>query len=180
MARFKQPGGHAINLTGAVFAIAYVGLLGSFMVMLRIAYGVVAVLSMAIITKLCDVGAYTVGRICGRHKMAPSLSPGKTIEGGIGGLLFAVFGAWFSRAVLFPIALGHESQMTWLGVVVYGVAVGAAGAVGDLAESFIKRDAMRKDSGSNVPGFGGFLDVFDSLLIASPVAFALWAFRVVQ
>ena len=169
-----------LNLTGAVFAIVYIGLLGSFMVMLRLAYGIVAVVSMIIVTKLCDIGAYTVGRLIGRHKMAPSLSPGKTIEGGCGGVAFSILGAWFSVAVLFPMATGRPSETTWLGVIIYGVAVGISGAIGDLAESLIKRDVMRKDSGVNVPGFGGFLDIFDSLLVAAPVAFALWAFHVVQ
>ena len=180
MLRFKQPGGHLINLTGAVFAIVYVGLLGSFLVMLRIAYGVPALVSMIAVAKLCDVGAYTVGRLIGRHKMAPSLSPGKTIEGAVGGLAFAILGAWLSVAVLFPLATGEPSQTTWVGVVIYGLAVGLAGMLGDLAESLIKRDVMRKDSGTNVPGFGGFLDIYDSLLLAAPVAFGLWAFHVVK
>ena len=179
MLRFKLPGGHMINLSGAVFAIVYIGLLGSFMVLLRVAYGIMAVFSMALITKMCDVGAYTVGRLIGRHKMAPSLSPGKTIEGGIGGMCFAVLAAWFSTAVLFPLATGVPSKTTWIGVVIYGLSVGLAGALGDLAESLIKRDVSRKDSGVNVPGFGGFLDIFDSLLLAAPVAFGLWAFHVV-
>ena len=179
MLRFKLPGGHMINLSGAVFAIVYIGLLGSFMVLLRVAYGVMAVFSMALITKMCDVGAYTVGRLVGRHKMAPSLSPGKTIEGGIGGMCFAVLAAWFSTSVLFPLATGAPSKTTWIGVVIYGLSVGLAGALGDLAESLIKRDVSRKDSGVNVPGFGGFLDIFDSLLLAAPVAFGLWAFHVV-
>lgn len=180
MLRFKLPGGHLINLTGAVFAIVYVGLLGSFLVMLRIAYGVPALVSMIIVAKLCDVGAYTVGRLIGRHKMAPSLSPGKTIEGAVGGIAFAIFGAWLSVAVLFPSATGEPSQTTWIGVVIYGLAVGLAGMLGDLAESLIKRDVMRKDSGTNVPGFGGFLDIYDSLLLAAPVAFGLWAFHVIK
>lgn len=180
MLRFKLPGGHLINLTGAVFAIVYVGLLGSFLVMLRIAYGVPALVSMIIVAKLCDVGAYTVGRLIGRHKMAPSLSPGKTIEGAVGGIAFAILGAWLSVAVLFPLATGSPSQTTWVGVVIYGLAVGLAGMLGDLAESLIKRDVMRKDSGTNVPGFGGFLDVYDSLLLAAPVAFGLWAFHVIK
>ena len=180
MLRFKLPGGHLINLTGAVFAIVYVGLLGSFLVMLRIAYGVPALVSMIIVAKLCDVGAYTVGRLIGRHKMAPSLSPGKTIEGAVGGIAFAILGAWLSVAVLFPLATGEPSQTTWVGVVVYGLAVGLAGMLGDLAESLIKRDVMRKDSGTNVPGFGGFLDIYDSLLLAAPVAFGLWAFHVIK
>ena len=180
MLRFKLPGGHLINLTGAVFAIVYVGLLGSFLVMLRIAYGVPALVSMIIVAKLCDVGAYTVGRLIGRHKMAPSLSPGKTIEGAVGGIAFAILGAWLSVAVLFPLATGSPSQTTWVGVVIYGLSVGLAGMLGDLAESLIKRDVMRKDSGTNVPGFGGFLDIYDSLLLAAPVAFGLWAFHVIK
>lgn len=180
MLRFKLPGGHLINLTGAVFAIVYVGLLGSFLVMLRIAYGVPALVSMIVVAKLCDVGAYTVGRLIGRHKMAPSLSPGKTIEGAVGGIAFAILGAWLSVAVLFPTATGEPSQTTWVGVVIYGLAVGLAGMLGDLAESLIKRDVMRKDSGTNVPGFGGFLDIYDSLLLAAPVAFGLWAFHVIK
>lgn len=180
MLRFKLPGGHLINLSGAVFAIVYVGLLGSFLVMLRIAYGVPALVSMIIVAKLCDVGAYAVGRLIGRHKMAPSLSPGKTIEGAVGGLAFATFGAWFSVAILFPWATGEPSRTTWIGVAIYGVTVGLAGMLGDLAESLIKRDVMRKDSGTNVPGFGGFLDIYDSLLLAAPVAFGLWAFHVIK
>ncbi len=180
MLRFKLPGGHLINLSGAVFAIVYIGLLGSFMVMLRIAYGVAAVVSLIVVTKMCDVGAYTVGRLIGRHKMAPSLSPGKTIEGFVGGMSFAILGAWFSTAILFPFAANEPSKTTLVGVVVYGLAVGCAGALGDLAESLIKRDVMRKDSGTNVPGFGGFLDIFDSLLLAAPVAFGLWAFHVIR
>lgn len=180
MLRFKLPGGHLINLSGAVFAIVYVGLLGAFLVMLRIAYGVPALVSMIIVAKLCDVGAYTVGRLIGRHKMAPNLSPGKTIEGAVGGIAFAILGAWFSVAILFPWATGEPSRTTWGGVVIYGLAVGLAGMLGDLAESLIKRDVMRKDSGTNVPGFGGFLDIYDSLLLAAPVAFGLWAFHVVQ
>lgn len=180
MMRFRQPGGNIINLTGAIFAIVYIGLLGSFMVLLRIAYGIMAVVSMVVVTKLCDVGAYTVGRLIGRHKMAPSLSPGKTIEGGIGGMVFAIFGAWLSIDVLLPLATGRPSQTPFANVIVYGLLVGLAGAIGDLAESLIKRDVMRKDSGVNVPGFGGFLDIFDSLLVAAPVAFGLWAFHIIR
>ncbi|MGI6401859.1 MAG: phosphatidate cytidylyltransferase [Thermoguttaceae bacterium] len=179
MLRFEIPGGHLINLSGAIFAIVYIGLLGSFMVVLRIAYGIFAVFSMALITKMCDVGAYTVGRLIGRHKMAPKLSPGKTIEGAIGGMAFAVFASWLSMELIFPLVTSVESRTTWLGIVIYGLAVGCAGALGDLAESLVKRDVGRKDSGDHVPGFGGFLDIFDSLLLAAPVAFGLWAFHVV-
>ena len=180
MLRFKLPGGHMINLSGAIFAIVYLGLLGSFLVMLRLTYGVSALVSMIVTAKLCDIGAYTVGRMIGRHKMAPSLSPGKTIEGICGGLIFSTIGAWASVRFLFPLEFGTASSTTALGAIIYGLVVGAVGALGDLAESLIKRDVSRKDSGTHVPGFGGFLDMFDSLLLAAPVAFALWAFGVVK
>ncbi|MBQ9372868.1 MAG: phosphatidate cytidylyltransferase [Thermoguttaceae bacterium] len=180
MLRFRSPGGHLINLSGAVFAIIYIGALGSFIIMLRTAFGLMALLSMIFVAKMCDVGAYTVGRIFGRHKMAPSLSPGKTIEGIIGGMIFAIATAALSVKFLFPLESGAASTTSALGIVIYGIAVGAAGALGDLAESLIKRDVSRKDSGRNVPGFGGFLDIFDSLLLAAPVAFALWAYGIIR
>lgn len=185
MARFKYPGGNTINLAGAIFAIAYIGVLGCFMIMLRIAYGVGAMLSLIITTKMCDIGAYTVGHLIGKHKMAADLSPGKTVEGLIGGLVFAVFGAWISIDILLPYFKGFSAgsvvvESQWAGVVLFGLFVGLAGAVGDLAESLIKRDVRRKDSGSFVPGFGGFLDIFDSLLLAGPVAFGMWAFQLVR
>lgn len=180
MFRYRQPGGSLINLGGAVFAIVYIGMLGAFMALLRVSYGLMAVISMVFVTKMCDIGAYTVGRLVGRHKMAPYLSPGKTIEGGIGGLAFSVLAAWISTQFLFPLATGRPSETTWIGIVVYGVVVGFVGALGDLAESLIKRDVMRKDSGLHVPGFGGFLDIFDSLLLAAPVALGLWAFHIIK
>ena len=180
MLRFRSPGGHLINLSGAVFAIIYIGALGSFIIMLRTAFGLMALLSMILVAKMCDVGAYTVGRLVGRHKMAPSLSPGKTIEGIIGGMVFAVATSALCVKYLFPLESGSSSSTTLLGISIYGITVGAAGALGDLAESLIKRDVSRKDSGRNVPGFGGFLDIFDSLLLAAPVAFTLWAYGIIK
>ena len=178
---FTFPKYEAVQVIGSVFAFLYIPIMISciyrsiFLPAGRFVYALIFFSSW-----ICDTCAWAVGRLCGRHKMAPSLSPGKTIEGGCGGVAFSILGAWFSVAVLFPMATGRPSETTWLGVIIYGVAVGISGAIGDLAESLIKRDVMRKDSGVNVPGFGGFLDIFDSLLVAAPVAFALWAFHVVQ
>lgn len=180
MARFKSPGGNTINLAGAVFAVTYVGLLSCFMIMLRIAYGIGAVLSLVIVTKLCDVGAYIIGRLFGRHKLVPGLSPGKTIEGAVGGIAFAILGAWLTIDVILPYVLERKTDTSFLGLIVFGVAVGLTGGLGDLAESLIKRDVGCKDSGRIVPGFGGFLDIFDSLLLAAPVAFGLWAFGLIR
>ncbi|MDR1959732.1 MAG: phosphatidate cytidylyltransferase [Planctomycetaceae bacterium] len=168
MWRYKRPGGVTINLAGAVFAMAYLGLLACFLVLLRMVYGIGELLSYVMIVKMNDIGAYTVGRLLGRHKMAPELSPKKTIEGGLGGLAFALFGSWFSLTILMS---RHTDFIEWFS---YGIAVALAGALGDLAGSLIKRDVQIKDSGTLVPGFGGFLDIFDSLLIAAPVAFFWW------
>ncbi len=174
MWRYKRPGGVTINLAGAVFLMGYLGLLVCFIILLRMTYGLIPLLMMIAIVKLNDVGAYTVGRIFGRHKMAPELSPKKTIEGGFGGLAFAVFTSWFWFYFLQP---APAFVPNWL---FFGLAVAMAGSLGDLAGSLIKRDVGKKDSGSLIPGFGGFLDLFDSLILAAPVAFFWWTFCVLK
>ncbi|MCL2623991.1 MAG: phosphatidate cytidylyltransferase [Planctomycetaceae bacterium] len=176
MWRYKRahlrPGGVTINLAGAVFIMGYLGLLTCFIILLRMTYGLVPLLMMIAIVKMNDTGAFTVGRIFGRHKMAPELSPKKTIEGGIGGLIFAIFTSWFCFYVFQPASLAITN---WL---LFGLVVSLAGSLGDLAGSLIKRDVGKKDSGSLIPGFGGFLDLFDSLILAAPVAFFWWTFCV--
>ena len=128
-----------------------------------------------------DTGAYTVGRLCGgrffRRKLAPKLSPGKTIEGAIGGLAFACIGAAVAFEWLVPQMIGDStgggtSVGRWL---FFGLVVAAAGMVGDLAESLLKREAGRKDSSDWLPGFGGVLDLLDSILFAAPIAYLCWA-----
>lgn len=183
MIRYKEPGGNVINLSGAVFAIAYLGLLGCFIIMLRIAFGVGAIVSMIITAKMCDIGAYFIGRAIGRHKMAANLSPGKTIEGAFGGLTFSILAAWLTLDVVIPAIKGLpiiRDPAQIVGAVAFGMAIGSFGAIGDLAESLIKRDVRQKDSGRSIPGFGGILDIFDSLLLAAPVAFAFWAFGLIR
>ena len=190
MRQYTEPGRSITNLSAAALSILYVGGLLGFLVQLRlmpvagsithdgVRYGgLLAMLSMIIVVKVTDIGAYTAGRLWGRHKMAPALSPGKTWEGVAGGLVFALVGAWLA---LGPLAskLGIESTRTgflWLaGVLVYAMLVSCAGIVGDLAESLLKRDAGVKDSSDWLPGFGGVLDLLDSLLVAAPVAYFCW------
>ena len=176
MARYRRPGGVIANVGLAVFAIAYVGLLLSFALQLRAVSaegGMIAVAALVIVVKAGDTGAYIVGHLIGRHKMAPHLSPGKTIEGGVGGMLAACGGAWFALHVLPGRMHVSLPQPEW-GWLVFGVAVGAAGMVGDLAESMFKRDMGAKDSSHWLPGFGGFLDLLDSILFAAPVAYLCW------
>jgi phosphatidate cytidylyltransferase len=186
MRRYTAPGRVMEQLSAAIFALAYVGLLFSFLAQLRLvaggALGVPAIASLVIVVKMGDTGAYTVGRLVGRHKLAPVLSPGKTIEGGVGGLVFACLGSWVAIEWLLPqlrpVGMAKLSP-TW-GWLAYGLIVGIAGMLGDLAESLIKRDLGRKDSSDWMPGFGGVLDVLDSILFAAPVAYLCWAFGVVS
>jgi phosphatidate cytidylyltransferase len=119
-----------------------------------------------IVTWLTDVGAYLVGRSIGRNKLAPAISPGKTVEGGIGGLILGALAslgcAWAFGLPLHPLVA--------LGV---GAVLSAIGQAGDLAESLIKRQAGVKDSGSLIPGHGGVLDRIDSLLVVVTVTYYL-------
>ncbi len=180
MWRYARPGNVRQSLAASALALVYVGLLLSFAVHLRFAIGLGGLLSLVIVAKACDTGAYTVGRLLGRNKMAPVLSPGKTIEGAAGGLAFACAGAWLSFTWLVPaLTPASESQTfsastPWWAWLVFGLAVGTAATAGDLAESLLKRDAGRKDSARWLPGFGGLLDVVDSFLLAAPVAYVCW------
>ena len=137
---------------------------------------------MIIAVKMGDTGAYTVGRLFGRQKLAPRLSPGKTVEGAVGAILFACAGAWLSfrflgSSMVFPAWKPPNSIAG--GWWVYGLILGNAGMFGDLAESLIKRDVGRKDSSTWMPGFGGILDILDSLLLAAPVAWYCWSWGIV-
>jgi phosphatidate cytidylyltransferase len=175
--RYQRPGGAVANIASALFALVYVGLMFHFVVRLRLSWGVAALGSMLLIVKASDVGAYTVGRLIGRHKMAPRLSPGKTIEGCAGALVFAALAAWLCWAWLAAGPAGPRSGLpVWSGWLIYGILLGIAGMLGDLAESLLKRDVGRKDSSDWLPGFGGVLDIVDSLLLAAPVAWACWQF----
>ncbi len=174
MTRYRQPGGVIANVALALFAVAYVGVLASFVLQLRMlagpVTGLVTLIALIVVVKLGDVGAYTVGRLVGRHKMSPLLSPGKTMEGAVGGLAFACLGSWWSFTYL-PLWLAcnrSEQALNWL---LFGLVVGAAGILGDLAESLLKRDLGCKDSSHWMPGFGGVLDLLDSILFAAPVAY---------
>jgi phosphatidate cytidylyltransferase len=177
MLRYRQPGDVMVNVALAVFGVAYAGLLLTFAVQLRVLgqgnEGLVALVALIAVVKFGDTGAYTVGRLVGRHKMAPLISPGKTWEGAAGAVAFALLGSWLSFTLLPRWMAAPIAQPSWAWLV-FGLVVGLAGLLGDLAESLFKRDMGSKDSSTWVPGFGGVLDLLDSILFAAPVAFLCW------
>jgi phosphatidate cytidylyltransferase len=117
------------------------------------------------ITKLTDIGAYVSGKLLGRHKLSPLISPKKTWEGLVGGVLVAMV-ASVGLVKWFPQALG---SLVGIHAWILGLVLSGASVIGDLGESVVKRDAHVKDSGSFIPGIGGALDLVDSLLFSLPV-----------
>jgi phosphatidate cytidylyltransferase len=152
------------NCGASLFAIAYLGFLCSFIMLLRVQYGVWALLMFVFTIKSADIGAYATGSMIGRHKFSPSISPGKTWEGMAGAVaLAAIVGSLFAYFCgIMPTVYGT----------IFGATFAFIGQLGDLAESMLKRDAQQKDSSHTVPGFGGILDVIDSPLVAAPFAVA--------
>ncbi len=183
MRRYERPGVVMERLACGLLVIGYIGLLIDFLAKLRLlqagAVGIPALLSLIVIVKFGDIGAYAIGRLFGKHKMAPVLSPGKTWEGAAGGIVTACFGGWLSGAWLVPALVTQNNPADAWRWLLYGLVVGVAGMAGDLAESLIKRDVGRKDSSTWMPGFGGILDVLDSILFAAPVAYWCWFYGLV-
>lgn len=156
------------SLGGTMFLGLWTAFLASYAVLLAVRpngwqAGLLAVLGGVI---LGDIGGYAFGTLLGRHRIAPTISPNKTWEGLVGGLLLAGVGAWF----LLPL-LGPPWDSDPLAGVVVALATALAGFVGDLAESMVKRDLGVKDLGRVLPGHGGILDRVDGILVALPVGY---------
>ena len=148
-----------------IFGVLYVCLLlGHYILLRNVEHGVALVFFALIVTWLSDTGGFFVGKTLGKHLLAPRLSPQKTIEGLLGGFLFSVVGAVLCQFTFVPFF--SLSQCVMLGV---GLAL--VGALGDLAESAIKRSVSVKDSGTIIPGHGGILDRVDSLLFSGPAMY---------
>lgn len=113
-----------------------------------------------------DTSAFYFGTYFGRHKLSPGISPGKTIEGSIGGILANILVGSGFKLLLFP-------HVPWGICLLFFILIGIAGQVGDLYESALKRKAGVKDSGNILPGHGGILDRIDALLFATPVLYFL-------
>jgi len=158
-----RPGWEPVAVT--LFGVCYVNWLLGYTFWLRdLEAGREWILLLVAVTWLGETAAYLVGSTVGRHKLAPAISPGKTVEGALAQLVMSVLAALGARATFFP-ALSVESA------VVVGLLLGVVGQVGDLLESAIKRSVGTKDTGRLIPGHGGMLDRVDSLLVNTPVLF---------
>ncbi len=153
------------NVAVTTMAFVWVALLGSYSaVMLRAHHGKGLLLGAVVVGVAADIGGFVVGRWLGSRPIAPTVSPSKTVEGFIGGLV---------AALIVGAIIGKEVT-PWGGIrhgLVLGLIVGLVAPAGDLFESMIKRDLGIKDSGSSLPGHGGLLDRFDSLLLVLPAAY---------
>jgi phosphatidate cytidylyltransferase len=156
------------NCGVSCFSLLYLGLLGAFVLGIRMDGGLWPVLAFFFVVKSSDIGAYAFGKPFGRHKLSPRVSPGKTWEGLAGAVVLAVI-------ISIAFALVFGIMRIWLAPI-FGACMAVIGQLSDLAESMLKRDAQRKDSSSRVPGFGGILDVIDSLLFAAPFAYVFFGF----
>lgn len=158
-------------LMKANFGSFYVGLFSAFLPLIMAGQnGAAWLLFLTTITAASDSGAYFVGRAMGRNKLCPSISPGKTVEGFIGGLVCGTV-----VAVLVGIAVFDRANILPLALIAF--ILSALGVVGDLAESLLKRSMGVKDSGTLLPGHGGILDRVDSLLLTAPVLYYILFFN---
>ncbi|HVG23336.1 MAG TPA: phosphatidate cytidylyltransferase [Thermoanaerobaculia bacterium] len=153
----------------AVLATTYVGMLSGSLIRLRNDFpdGWKLVFFLLLVVWLGDSGAYYVGRSFGKHKLSPRISPKKTVEGLAGGMVTSIITAVVIHFTFFK-------SFPLLHAIIAGVVLSFAGVVGDLAESMWKRSADVKDSGTLLPGHGGFLDRFDSILFTAPILYCYW------
>jgi phosphatidate cytidylyltransferase len=174
---FKSQANPLVNLAVTVFGLAYVTIPLSFIIKLNYFSSVqfqydgrIWLVYVLAITKMTDIGAYFFGKTMGKRKLAPHISPQKTVEGAVGGLLSAVVTSIlfaFYINWMFPNLSSHMNG--WQSIVI-GFLISLSAQFGDLAESILKRDARVKDS-SRLPGLGGMLDIVDSLVFTLPLMY---------
>ena len=168
--QFKSDSGVLEIIRKQVQGIIYIPLLLSFLIVIRAApAGMVWIACILAVIFAGDISAFYVGSYLGRHKLCPAVSPGKTIEGSIGGLAGNLVVGSLVKHLFLP-------ELSWGTSILFFLALGAAGQAGDLFESELKRFSSVKDSSGVLPGHGGFLDRIDALLFASPVAFIFIAY----
>jgi len=176
----KETQGAAAAGANAAFAMVYLGILPGMYLLIRtggeysgggVGYSAWVIAAVIMVVKSCDIGAYFTGRFLGKRKLIPWLSPGKTWEGLVGGMVFA--GLWAVVFTAIGNGLAPERSIALWYAAPAGMLLGFLGQVGDLVASLLKRDADVKDWAATIPGFGGVMDVADSVLIVAPVAYWL-------
>ncbi|MEM1013659.1 MAG: phosphatidate cytidylyltransferase [Planctomycetota bacterium] len=167
------------SMAGTLLAVMYLGGLAWFLMAIRVKEGgavradpifdgsTTHIVMVLLCVKFTDIGAFFTGKSIGKRKLIAWLSPGKTWEGLVGGLVVA--------AAVGAACAPWLPEVEWWTGLIFGAVFGAVGQAGDLLESLMKRDAAVKDSGQSLPGFGGVLDVIDSPLVAAPVAYLLFS-----
>jgi phosphatidate cytidylyltransferase len=177
MVRYRAPGKSIENLGAELVTLTYVALFVSLTVQLRwtgpVPHGYLPLASLIVATKCGDTCAYFAGRVFGKTKLCPAISPGKTWAGAVGAAVGAAAGswAWLEWGTKW---LTNAAPGAWIWAVLFGLVLGVTGIAGDLAESLLKRDVGAKDSAPLLPGFGGLLDLLDSVIFTGPLAYLLW------
>jgi phosphatidate cytidylyltransferase len=187
------------SVSGTFFGVFYVGWLLSHAISLRDFYrvitdrygeatavsfeispdcGIFLVFFTLFVVVLCDAGAYFGGRAYGKRKLAPAISPGKSVEGAVAGVIGGILGAVVCKGGCDLFWPELSAVLSWYAVGVLALLLSAAGIVGDLIESLLKRDADVKDTGHLLPGTGGVLDRIDSFLLAIPVMYYAMLFYI--
>jgi phosphatidate cytidylyltransferase len=170
---FRNNGSPLLNSAAALLGVGYVGGLLNFLLLIRelpkhrgldYASGGTWVVMLFVVIWICDTAAYLFGSRFGRHTLFQRVSPKKTVEGAVAGLVFAVATAWICHATF-------VRDLRLQDALIIGLICGAIGQISDLAESRFKRDAGVKDSSSLIPGHGGVLDRFDSELLVAPMTY---------
>ena len=174
IAKSKALTGVIAGASYSTMTATYLGLGFGFLLLIRREHDALWILGIIAIVKMCDTGAFFTGCSFGKHKLIPWISPGKTWEGLIGGVATASLTAML-LASLNNAYLQDEPTISLIFASICGFILGLFGQCGDLVMSIFKRDSGLKDSSAVLPGLGGVLDVLDSLILTSPIAY--WLFQ---
>ncbi len=178
----KEKGLAVYHISVTIFGVFYVAWLGSHLILLRelphlkgldYSLGFSFVIVVFALTWCYDTGAFFIGSKFGKHRIFPRVSPGKTLEGAIGGIVFSIIGSLVARWLVAP----YLSIIQAVGLALISSVVGQ---LGDLVESMIKRDVKIKDASTTIPGHGGALDRFDSLLFTAPLIYYFFKYFILE
>jgi phosphatidate cytidylyltransferase len=167
----KNPDLCVVRISSSFFGAFFIPLSLVHMTYIRdLSSGMELMFFIFVVVWVLDTAAYVFGAIFGKHKLAKTISPKKTVEGAIAGIIFGIL-----AAVVFRYVFMQNILTMWCSVVL-GFVIAVVGQFSDLAESIVKRDGSFKDSGKMIPGHGGFFDRFDSYIFATPVVYYIFKF----